>query len=280
MTREWQSLKDPRAFLQSPHAKCTDICLISQVEFWSISRRVFEHFGADVESSLASQRSADVEHLSHAYDKWRQDWLGVLTIQAQKSGFAPYLFDFYFNSAKLHLYSHVFRGASQAQTDIRRSDDTDLLGRQAFESALSVVRCAVEGNEACCWLRYMPSYFGTMIAFASICLVKFSAQEQSLTDAKRKESLQGLRLLSSALQTITTEGSITHPLVSLAKGLDTAINSGPQNISTNPDSTTDAVTNDSTLDFDQFGSDFINWNFPGFDDYWTMCPDDASSPTF
>jgi hypothetical protein len=49
MMREIQSLKDAKVFLQSSLSTADDSRLISLVELWSVSSRVFDLFGADIE---------------------------------------------------------------------------------------------------------------------------------------------------------------------------------------------------------------------------------------
>lgn len=56
MMREFQSLKSPKVFLQSSLSTPDDLQLISLVELWSVSSRVFDLFGADVEVSLNFSR--------------------------------------------------------------------------------------------------------------------------------------------------------------------------------------------------------------------------------
>ena len=273
MTREWQSLKGPREFLQSEFSNCTDLNLISQVEFWSIGRRVFHHFGADVENSTVSQRSAELEQLSQEYDKWRQNWLNVLAPKHQNSAIHPRVFDLYFHSAKLHLYSHVFRGQSRAQLP-----PSNEKAENAFESALSIVRCAIDGHESGSWLERLPYYFGTMIAFASICFIRTSLQEGFVNDLMKSEGLDCLRRLAVVLRSSPKSDSATHPLLNIAKSLENATHSEPRPVDLQFDSANSIDFYESSFDFDLFATDTLNWSFPG--DQWMMCPDDIDTSIF
>lgn len=278
MTREWQSLKDPRVFMQSRFAKVTDLNVVSQVEFWYNSRRVLEYFGADIESTLTTQRSADLEQLSQAFDTWRESWLHVLAVQDQTDGFNRRTLDLYYHSAKLHLFSHTFRGPSKGQASTEMADLDSGLARRAFESALSLVRCAIEGKDICSRLINLPCYFGTMIAFACLCLIRLAVQGQHVDDKRRTESLDCLRQLVWGL--LRAPGDITsasHPLQSLARSLKTAME---PRVSQNQNPFAErSFVDDSEISFDfaSFANDTFDWSFPGLEENWMNCPDDFDS---
>ena len=278
MTREMRSLKSPGAFLQSKFSNRTDLNLIGQVELWSISRRVFDLFGADIESSIVDQRSADLEHLSTAYDRWRQDWLDVLSFEDETSSFFRRVFDLYFYSAKLYLFSHVFRGPpSQGNPNSNAgSKETARWVQHALESALSIIRCIVDENEAHLWLEKLPSYFGTMVAFASVCLIRTSLPGQHISNATTDNALGYLRRLVAVLRLSSMADNPTHPLLSIAKSIETATN-GRRRSSHEPfDGIMDGNLPNVSFNFDLFANDALNLTFPGDKDVWMPLPEESN----
>jgi hypothetical protein len=110
LTREFESLKTPKAFLGSEFCTPADAKLISQIELWSISSRVFDVFGADIEASITNERVAELESLNRSFDLCRANAIA----NKDSSGiFSQQLFDLYIHCAKLYLFSHTFRGYSQ-----------------------------------------------------------------------------------------------------------------------------------------------------------------------
>jgi hypothetical protein len=141
MTREFQSLKSPEAFLQSEFCVPTDVKLVSQVERWSISSRVFDVFGADTEASITNEREAQLESLSNSFDLCRSALLGTTAISDGPSDFSHQLFDLYIQCAKLSLFSHSFRGSSQRYArSTENSHGMEKFERCALESALAIVQ--------------------------------------------------------------------------------------------------------------------------------------------
>ena len=281
MTREWRSLKSPGAFLQSRYSKPTDLKLISQVEFWSISRRVFEKFGADTETTIAKQRSVEIKHLSDAYDRWRQDWLEVLALNNEPGCISQRLFDIYFHSGKLYLFSHVFRGSGSSHAPSSAgSEEIDDLTHAAFENAVSMIRCIIDGEENYLWVGKLPFYFWTMIAFASVCIIKTSFQGRPLDHSRTNETLDCLHRLAKVLRISSVNDSPTRPLLSIAKSLETATdgwfhsNIGQYGGLNNENSSNIAYN------FDLLANDYLDMNFLGGEDSWMLCPDETIHPVF
>lgn len=221
LTRDFHSLKNPRDFLQSKYSTQADRKLISQIELWSISSRVFDVFGADIENPIASHRSAEVKRLSDAYDQWYDEWQDVFSFDDDKNHIPKKMFQLYTHSARLYLFSHVFRGPAQGEnlsTGFEQGVST--FAQRALESALSIVRCIV-GNESepSSWLERLPLYFGTMTAFASVCLVRLSSYQPVISNMNTNEVRGLLRQLASRLQSSLALEHSTHPLLSIAGSL-------------------------------------------------------------
>lgn len=171
MTREFRSLKSPKVFLQSKFCTPADVKLISLVELWSVSSRVFDIFGADTEASITNERVTELESLSRCFDLCRSS---AMSISESPDNFFQQLFDLHIHCAKLSLFSHTFRGSSPryARSSSAPFQGMEKLERSALESALAIVRSVAWGEEIQKRLERLPSYFGTMIAFAAISLIK------------------------------------------------------------------------------------------------------------
>jgi len=170
LTREFESLKTPKAFLGSKFCTPTDAKLISQIELWSISSRVFDVFGADIEASVTNERVVELESLSRCFDVCRAN---AIANNDSPDTLSQQLFDLYIHCAKLYLFSHTFRGSSQRYA--RSSSpfhDMEKFERSALENALAIVRSVAWGDEIQRQLERLPSYFSTMIAFASFSLIQ------------------------------------------------------------------------------------------------------------
>ncbi|RFU23914.1 hypothetical protein B7463_g12426, partial [Scytalidium lignicola] len=147
MTREFRSLKSPRAFLESKLCIPDDEKLVSEVELWSISSRVFDIFGADTEATIATDRIAELDSLNRSFDLCRSAVLGAMTMDEGPGDFSEQLFDLHFHCAKLYLFSHTFRGSSQKSArSSATSHRMEKFERCGLESALAIVRSVACGN--------------------------------------------------------------------------------------------------------------------------------------
>lgn len=191
--------------MQSQHsAYDADLRLISQVELLSINARVFDSFGADLGSSgFSSKRHADLQRLAATYDKWRLDWSPHMSCLPEgdvqllhrtltsSSLLDPQLCsDLYFYAAKLHLYSHVFRGRLHNEGPMTQSISiqSPLLGNSqmqnfihgAIVNAVAIVRSILgppwvdedQRQQRQRQLAGLPLYLALMTAFASLHVLR------------------------------------------------------------------------------------------------------------
>ncbi|KAL4891208.1 hypothetical protein BDV59DRAFT_194421 [Aspergillus ambiguus] len=262
LTRDFHSLKNPRDFLQSKFSTRSDVNLISQIELWSINSRVFDGFGADTENAIATERSAELERLSAVYDRWYHEWLHTVSFDYIKEhAFLYKMFELYAHSAKLYLFSHVFRGLTQdAELSIELSKQgVYKYAQNGMESALSIIRCIVDDeSEPKLWLARLPLYFGTMTAFASRVITNINPDE-----------IRGyLRRLIQILQSSLELEHSTHPFLSIARSLELAAigqlcaDHGDPNYNENEPS---------EFSFDSFTNDGLNMGlFRDSDDWISM----------
>jgi hypothetical protein len=267
MTRELRSLKTPRALLQSEFSTPSDPKLISQVELWGISNRVFEVFGADIQNPSIRSRSTELDQLSSAYDRWRHEWLEVLKIRNTLDDFASHTFELYFYSAKLYLFSHVFRGPSQRDLEPPvTANGMYQFAHGAVESAVAIIRFMTDEEDAQAWLGKLPSYFVTTIAFASVFLLRTARQEQPVYDVDKDQVLQYLRRLTELLRGSAMVINPSHLLLSVADSLEVAIDRRGND--------SEIVTN-SPVDYDIWGEDVFGLNFF---DTWMGYPEPCCPP--
>lgn len=238
LTRDFQSLRKPRDFLQSYFTNPSDLTLISQVEMWSLSSKAFDMFGADIEWHVASQRGAELAQLSDSYERWSGEWLDMLSFSdaSTTDNFSCRVFDLYFHSAKLYLYSHIFRGSSPEEDTRSKLSAESTTGvnrfvQGALTSALSIVRCIVDNTQPWPWLETLPVYLGTMIAFACVVLVKASRHQGVLSHNMLQNGVDipgYLRRLVQVLRASPIVDSPTHPLLNIARSLEVATNGQQQ----------------------------------------------------
>jgi hypothetical protein len=262
MSSEWTSLCSPKVFLQSLYCKAVDFNLISQVEFWKISKKVFETFGADIERRPGRDIAESTMFLNGAYDQWLKDWTDVVSMRNNDNDDASRTFELNLHCAKLQLLSHIFRGRARHETEPH--SQVDHLEQQALDAASSILEC-VSSSQAQTWIQTLPSYFETIIAFACLFTVKTVKREGPRVDEDRIETckhlLQGAAIALRHSHTAITIAQQLHDLIGLT---EMATHSTEVAL--------DKPHNDSrpSLDFDfdhLIDADF-DWNLPGFDDLW------------
>jgi len=273
MTREWRSFQKPRALLQSQYSTATDLFLISQVEFWSVSRQVFEHFGADIERNVLGERAVEIKRLSEAYDRWYEEWGAFLTLAHQHDPILHRIFDLHYHSGKLYLFSHIFRGKLGSQTGQSSYKETSE-AQNAVASALFLIRCITEADNSSSWLGKLPFYFGTMIAFACVCLIKTALQDQPPIKPKSSETLQELSNLAILLRHAEIPQFPGHPLMRITKSLETATVGTDQGMNMNAEMVDQQLQD---FDFDAFLNEIPDLSFPGGDELGMMSPDEPSN---
>lgn len=240
-----------------------DLELISQVELWAITRSVFEQFGADVESQAALQKPTEVLKLAERYDQWLQTWSGMLVFDNRVRQGS--VLELYFHSAKLYLYSHIYRGNTRPHSTIDSSTISDL--RQRFrESALSVVRIMLNGETA---IIALPSYFSTMLAFATVTLVKTLREDDAENSSHKQEIVRLLQKLTDVLHATQLPRSPSHPLRGIAKGLEHAYDGLTNDAAVAPDALPDIEFDESLFMEDLWNVDFADFgdNWMGFDEH-------------
>lgn len=194
--------------------------LISQIELWSISSRVFDTFGADIDNCVDSRKLAEISRLEDAYEHWCGYWQGTMDFDEDADHFSRRMFNLYFHSAKLYLFSHVLRGRSELSTEALR--DVEHYAHCALEHPLSII-CFVS-HDTQERLQQLPYYIGTVTAFAFICLVKATSQNcHIICDKEGDDTITHLRRLVQVLHLPSAETQSSHPLLGIAESLKTVM---------------------------------------------------------
>ena len=214
LTRETKTLKSPRALLGSDFSSPSDLHLVSQVEIWSISTQIFDSFGAATDSALLRSKLTDLEHFSETYETWRHKWTETLIGNPAVEQVVQTVLTLSFHSARLQLFSHMFRGPNQDLSEPRYPSKTiDRIASASVNSALSIVQIMVEVTETGASAN-LPSYFYTTLAFASVFLLK-GPWHLLNNEALKERALQMLdRLIGLGLGLSTV-----HPLSRIINGL-------------------------------------------------------------
>ncbi|PVI01027.1 hypothetical protein DM02DRAFT_591890 [Periconia macrospinosa] len=218
MTRSFRSLKHPRTLLQSRFSSDADRILICHLELWSISDRVFELFGADVNSQFNTARITEIERPNDFLNDWRHEWNDAFHSKEQPDKFIVPILDMHYYSAKLCLFALVFRGPSPDPSEA--GVDTAMAARHAVENAISFMRCAVASGED---ILKWPSYFITIIAFSSIFLLRVSSHGPSSFLGSRTDLLMPLQELLHLLNAQNVKLHANHFLAVIKNGLNAAI---------------------------------------------------------
>ena len=221
MTRETKALKNSRVLLDSTFSTPSDISLNSQVEICSISTQVFDSFGAATDTTFVHSRSTELEFFSNAYESWRHEWVEVLRTRLAFDQTSQTVLDMYFHSARLCLFSHVFRGPAENQSEPHSvSQPMDRFAHWAAQSAVSIVKGISELSEAHACPK-LPFYFCAITAFASVFLLR--GPWHTLYSVDKDRALQYLHRLIRLVSGPSAVVHAAHPMSSIAKSLRTAI---------------------------------------------------------
>lgn len=272
MTNEWASLRSPKTFLQSLHCRAIDFSLIGQIEFWAISRHVFESFGADIERKPGSGIADSILTLNDIYDQWHKEWVDIIVMKTQSDNDERRTFDLYFQCAKLYLFSHIFRGRSKDQL---LTPQCDRLEQQALDAALGVLQCVCNQQQAEDWLQTLPSYFEAMISFACLFIAKTVRHEGPKVDEDHINKCQNLlREVSNSLRHSHTAKTISKQLHELVGRTESAHRKYMHTTSAYPEPGDEDMQHiPMDFDFEQLIDSNFDWHLPGFDDFWTCSHD-------
>ncbi|KAI8624627.1 hypothetical protein F5Y19DRAFT_305919 [Xylariaceae sp. FL1651] len=167
--REDVAIQGWEAFSQVPMATESDKRLTSQVALLNIMNKIRELFGPDSGEPVPQVYLMQIDGFSRQLNQWVGHWSVALAENHDHIGKFPrkgVLLHYHF--ARLHLYSHVFRGLRNTPIPAYFQDSA----ASAVAAATSIVNLLVTEPALPPALVGMPSYFHSMTAFACMFLAK------------------------------------------------------------------------------------------------------------
>lgn len=235
MTRDCDSIRAASKLLALPHATQDDARLISQVNIWTISSKVFDCFGTDIASPLDLQLLPQLRRLSIALNTWRADWNEAFHFNEYVGNYPQKGVGLHFHFAKLYLCSHSFRGPTEQSISSKTANPEMIeIMTMAVNCAISIVRTVINDQEIQSHLNGLPLYFDTMIAFAAVFLLKIVSNFAATLRLDAHDILSLVEELSSVLRTSTGEMHQRHLLVDIANSLHGAIDKVRQSLRERP----------------------------------------------
>jgi hypothetical protein len=159
------------AFHKSPLATDDDRRVVSQVALLNIIHNIHNLFGPDTGEPVPQIYLMQIADFSRQLDQWLGRWSSALIEYHKSIGTFPrkgVLIHFHF--AKLHLYSHVFRGLQNSSIPSHFLDCVN----QGIHSATAIVNLLVTDADLQAGLVGMPSYLHSMTGFACMFLAKLA----------------------------------------------------------------------------------------------------------
>lgn len=217
------------ALMRCEYANEDDSRLLSQVEIWSISTKVYYTVGIDIDEPIPESSIPHLQRLSISLDTWRADWIERFTSRDVIGQYPRKGVRLHYHFAKLYLCSHAFRGAQDPDTTaFAITPELEELANAAVNHSTAILRTIIDDPEFQSFLNGLPAYFDTMIAFAVVFLVKVLAKDSPAIRIDRARTYDLMNSLSSTLETITEQMSRHHLLASIASSLRSVIDKGRQ----------------------------------------------------
>ena len=221
MTHDFEALSPAGSFLDSKYATEDDARLISQVQIWSISTRVFETFGVDTVAPVPDRLVPQLRRFGISLDTWRANWNERFNVNSHVGNYPRKGVGLHFHFAKLYLCSHAFRGLPRtANTPFDMSSEMEEFTSTAVLSAISILRVISSDSEMQSHLNGLPLYFDTMIAFAVVFLLKIATKHSGNVRIDRNEVLSLVDQVNGVLKKIKPRFHQRHLLFSIATSIE------------------------------------------------------------
>ncbi|KAK9770536.1 hypothetical protein SCAR479_12807 [Seiridium cardinale] len=167
--REDYTIQNWATFIQSRVTTDEDKRLASQVALLNIIQSIRDLFGPDIGEPVPQVYSIQILSFGRQLDQWLGQWSTTLPEFHDRIGRFPrkgVMLHYHF--AKLHLYSHVFRGLQNATIPSYFQE----CAASATTAAVAIVSTLINDPEIQPALVGMPSYMHSMTAFAAMFLAK------------------------------------------------------------------------------------------------------------
>ncbi|KAK9419649.1 putative Transcription factor domain-containing protein [Seiridium unicorne] len=181
MIAESLQIRQHELFLQSPFADALDRRILSQVSLMQIMTCIYDRFMErklphhDPAGAMLNDGDfADLRNFNLEIDQWRMRWNARQENNRFIGSFPPKGIILYSYFAKLQLNSLAIRGVSLSQG--RLSTERKEFANMAISAAASILTFVLEEEDMRRALVGTPLYVHTMIAFASVFLMKVATK--------------------------------------------------------------------------------------------------------
>lgn len=238
MIAENTQIREHELFLTSPFADALDARILSQVSLMQILTRVYDRFaerrlpdprtirtgtsGSHDSSSLmlSEEDFVDVRNFNLEIEQWRMRWYARQQSNGFIGTFPPKGIILYSYFAKLQLNILAVRGVSLNSG--RLSTERKELTNMAISAAASILTFVLEEEDMRRALVGTPLYVHTMIAFASVFLMKVATKWNRIMGFNIEHSYVNVSRLLEKMITLL-KNSVTsdrHVLHHIAAGLE------------------------------------------------------------
>jgi hypothetical protein len=207
-----------RSFLSSKHAHEDDARLASQVQVWKIYSRVQEKFGLNVEAQLAAETLPQLRSFIAELDSYRDEWNESYSHHAHIGNYPNKGLTLHYHFAKLYVCSHIFRG--RAAIVFGMVSELDEIVNISVMSATSILTLLTSDEDIRFYLDGLPSYFFTMITFASAFLLKLAQRYPDLPCVHNNECFELIRQVTERLRLVSLSMHEKHLLRSIVNGME------------------------------------------------------------
>ncbi|KAK6083405.1 C6 transcription factor [Seiridium cupressi] len=181
MIAESLQIRQHELFLQSPFADALDRRILSQVSLMQIMTCIYDRFMErklphhDPAGAMLNDGDfADLRNFNLEIDQWRMRWNARQENNRFIGSFPPKGIILYSYFAKLQFNSLAIRGVSLSQG--RLSTERKEFANMAISAAASILTFVLEEEDMRRALVGTPLYVHTMIAFASVFLMKVATK--------------------------------------------------------------------------------------------------------
>jgi hypothetical protein len=214
-----------RSFLKSKHASEDDARLVSQVQCWSIYSRVQDKFGINVEALLPAEALPTLRSFIAELDHYRAEWNESFSRNAHIGNYPNKGLGLHHNFAKLYVSSHFFRGRLTIESGM--APELDEIVHISVISATFILTSLASDEEIQSYLDGLPSYFFTMITFASVFLLKLAQRYPHITCIHKSDIFELIGQVVATLRLVSATMHQKHLLRSIVLGLEKVIAYAP-----------------------------------------------------
>ncbi|OAR01057.1 hypothetical protein LLEC1_02638 [Akanthomyces lecanii] len=224
LTRQCEAIRSVRKFLDFPHTTEVDARLVSHVLRWTVLSEAVDSFGVDVNRPLGDADLPALRRYNINMDTLRAEWMERFAPNPHIGNYPRKGVALQYHFSKLYLCSHAFRGSATRAARMQTQSaevmmELDEIANGAVRAAMSILRSVNADEELQSFFDGLPIYFGTMLAFSIVFLLKVSSKYSSFIQVNSSEILPLISETVTALEKVTSKMHRRHLLVSMTKGM-------------------------------------------------------------